>query len=337
MRSVSTLFLISFFFLLVGGYPGLAKGKETTFQIRGGGLIGFAYLLNDRAQDGVSHSGIEMGGSIELSSFDLFPSNGGLRVSTTLRDILLPGSANIFNSGLTLQYENKFELFNRDFYYGGGGGIEYVVAPTQDAGSTWMGYNLKVDIRAQTGSMVSGFYLKFQQIIMDGVKDPLLISVGIEVFYSLWGKSPTKTPTKKIKHEKELKKDVTNPHDSDGDGVENIKDYCNLTLKGRQVEDNGCRPIADGMEFENLKFINGKSSLALDAEKEIARLAELLKANDTIHLVILVEAVSAVLARKRADLIEMKLKKLGIKGERIKTSPAVGTKSRLFFNFRLGI
>ncbi|MBU1239067.1 hypothetical protein KJ865_05095 [Myxococcota bacterium] len=326
-------------FLFSPAVTAQSQQRGLSFTLQGGGGLSFALILNDRVDEGISTSGVEFRGQLEGSLHGLLP-DSGLRVSLTGSDILLPGTANVAGMGVLFQYVHFFSLFERTFCVGAGMGPTYALAPTKDAGSTWWALTAKADFRTEISGFSVGLFVSFQQLFMPQVEDPLFVTFGVEVLYSLFGRPPIREEHHSvppvIKHTPQ-KTVVRDPHDADGDGVPNLKDRCPTTRKGTRVEPNGCRPIADGMVFADLKFLPGKSSFHPGAKLEFLRLVEILKANESIIVVISVVAPNAMLAKKRADIIEMILKQSKIPGERIKTAPQVGRGESVSFDFRLGL
>ncbi len=334
--------LALFLALLAASFPVRSQERGVSYTVTGGGALSFAHILNDRVDNGVSSSGVEFRGQLELGITGIIPS-ARLRTTLTAADLLLPGTANVFGGGLFVQYAKDFRFLDRSWTVGAGIGPAYVFAPTKDAGSTWWALGFKADLRTQIAGLSMGLTVTVQQLLMPDVEDPLFVTVGVEVLTSLFGDPPPRpepvrlepvsTPTKKPP----VPLVVANPLDTDGDGIPNAKDRCPSTRKGQKVESNGCRPISDGMIFPDLTFVSQKSLLNPGAKKELVRLAEILDANESIIVVISVVARDAMLAKKRADIIEMELQLLKIPGTRIKTAPQVGMTEAVSFNFRLGL
>ncbi|MBN2723826.1 MAG: hypothetical protein JXR95_07140 [Deltaproteobacteria bacterium] len=318
---------------------------------------GYSFNLNSAMDDGVSTNGPAFGATGEFKfDFQLFTLRTGIFADISV----YPGIAWTLQTGAIAQYVRTVHFIDRDFEIAGGYGFSAVIAPTRDAGFTYTGSTVKVDLRTEVSEDFSaGFYIRYDQIHMGEFKDPKFLGFGIEV---TWGKSINK-PVVKFAEPKSTAKKLTpvknskpgntsgnsvkpndntqnnniSPDDTDGDGVKNSIDKCPTSRMGEKVDEKGCKSVHDGMKFKDLVFESGKSLISNKAEVEIKRLSEILQANPEIHVVIVVRDKDQTLASKKADVIEYKLKEMKISSDRIKIDAKAGEKEDVYFNFLLGI
>ncbi|MDA3864766.1 MAG: hypothetical protein PF689_12965 [Deltaproteobacteria bacterium] len=330
-------------------FPASLQARKIEFNLDFTGKAGMGYPLIDRLDNGINKTGLNLGTGIKFT-FPRLINNHTLATSTEIDESIYFGTAQVLGLGQYFHYRFLSNIAGRSIDAGIGAGPFVFFAPTRDSDSIWYGYSLKIDILTKIkDELWGGLYIGFQQLVMSKVKDPAFFTVGITLSWRLWSSSPAPTrnsePAAKqspIKQNESVKTKSTenksiSPEDKDGDKVPNDRDLCPSTKGGRQVNENGCRSIADGMIFSDLKF--GKNSTRLNpaGETELTRLAEILKANKTIHLIIVIHSTNSLQAKKRGDLIEFKLKQLQIDPKRLRVKVNETDEEKIFFNFRLGL
>ncbi|MBU1221655.1 hypothetical protein KKF97_17775 [Myxococcota bacterium] len=335
------LFSILALVLTIQCFSGKAFSQEPSVRFTTVYNGGYTLNLNSRMDEGVSTSGFSMGIREEVR---IIFKKWALRGSAYTELSIFPGFAWTWFTGLMGQYERPVKFLNRSWILGAGYGFAWGLVPTRDADIKFYNSTVKLDLRTFISkNYFAGLYLRYDQIHMTDVKDPMFFSVGLE-----FGKSENPysdmilpedvakvaTPAKKTP---EVKKPVVTgtPDDLDGDGVKNDRDTCPSSLKGREVDETGCRTISDGMVFEKLSFEKGSAKLTADGELEVKRIVEILKAKTSINIVIIVRSADKNLATKKADTIELRLRQAGIDSKRIKTDAQAGAEEKITFNFEL--
>lgn len=326
-----TLPLCLMIFLLVSA-P--AAAQKTRLSGTGGG--GVLLNLNERMAEGVSTSAVALVGAGELALPGLFP-NWNVRAAAGLDLAFFSGTAFVGNLSLLAGVARPFSFLSQSWEFGLTAGPAFTLAPTRDAGSTWVSSIVKIDLRCENCPLGAGVYVKLQQIWMSGVADPWMVGAGLEVRFDFAGRpAPIVMPVAGVK-------EATDGHaakpvdsaDPDTDGVLGATDICPSSAAGAKVGPNGCEAVADGMELAPGMFSAGGSSLTTLGERECHRLAELLNQNAQLAVVLQVTAADEELANLRFLSISKKLQELGIPGKRVMSGTRAGTPESITLAFRL--
>ncbi|MGM0596214.1 MAG: hypothetical protein ACQES9_04175 [Myxococcota bacterium] len=341
------LVLLFLIFLLPSGL----QARKIEYNIDFTGRAGIGYPLVNRLDEGINKTGANLGTGVKFTFPGLIKKHT-LATSTEIDESIYFGTAQVLGLGQYFHYQFLSNIADRSFDTGIGAGPFIFFAPTRDSDSVWYGYSLKIDVLTKIKDKLwGGIYLEFKQLFMPEVKDPAFFTVGITVSWRLWSSSqpppssslsePDAKQSSSKPNETDKVKSTENisvsPEDKDGDKVPNNQDLCPSTKKGRQVDENGCRPISDGMIFSELEFDKNSARLKPAGEKELIRLAEILKANKSIHLIIVIHSSQTLQAKKRGDLIEFKLKQLQIAPKRLRIKVVETDEEKVFFNFRLSL
>lgn len=339
MKFIKILSIISIF-SAIQCFSGPAFSQEPTFRFTTVYSGGYTLNLNSRMDEGVSTSGFSLGVREEVR---LVFKKWALRGSAFTELSIFPGFAWTWFTGIMAQYERPVKFLNRNWIAGAGYGFSGGLVPTRDADIFFYNSTVKLDLRTFISrNFFAGIYLRYDQIHMTGVKDPMFFSVGFEFGRSenpysdiiLPDQVDKAIPAKKKPEDKKVVATGT-PDDLDGDGVKNDRDACPSSLKGREVDETGCRTISDGMVFEKLTFEKGSAKLTPDGELEVKRIIEILKAKAAINIVIIVRSADKSLASKKADTIELLIRQAGIDASRIKTDVQAAGDEKITFNFEL--
>jgi len=311
-----------------------AAAQKTRLSGTGGG--GVLLNLNNRMAEDVSTSAVALTGAGELALPGLLPL-WNVRAAAGVDLALFPGTAFVGNVSLLAGLARPFLFLSQTWEIGVTAGPALTVAPTRDAGSTWISTIVKVDLRCDTCPLGAGFYVKLQQIWMSGVADPWMFGAGIEVRFDFSGRpAPIVMPVGG--ESKTGGNPVVKPvesDDPDSDGVKGAADVCPSSAAGAKVGVNGCEGVADGMELAPGMFSAGGSSLTASGERECRRLAELLNQNAQLAVVLQVTAGDEELANLRYLSIAKKLQELGIPGKRLMSGTRAGTPESITLAFRL--
>jgi hypothetical protein len=312
-----------------------AAAQEPRLSVTGGG--GTLLNLNDRMAEGVSATAIALTGAGELTLPDLHPALPPLRVATGLDLAFFSGSAFVGNVSLLVGVAKPFTFAGLGWEAYATLGPAFTLAPTRDAGSTWVSTVVKAGLRCESCPLGAGVYVSLQQIWMSDVKDPWMFGAGLEVRFDLHGrpapvvmpvdpgKKPVKTPDGP----------AVDPEDPDGDGVKGATDACPSSGAGARVDANGCETVADGMALADGLFAPGGATLTTIGERECRRLAELLGRNAQLAVVLQVTAADDDLANLRYLAISKKLQELGVPGKRILSGTRAGSPESVTLAFRL--
>ncbi len=315
-------------FLLLGMFwvPGAVASP---YRVSAGGGIGVMKNLNDRMAEGVSTSTAQFSGITEGTWFDVVAGIHA-RLGMGLDMAIFPGKAFVGNLVFLPGVSRSFTLFSRAWEAGFGLGPARTLAPTEDAGSIWWSTIIKVDLRTSIAGLDTGVHVTLQQIWMERVTDPWFISAGVEVRYNLLGASPGAVIWPPEPGKPEVPSD-----DPDQDGVIGDADRCPTSAPGAQVDEQGCESVTDGMRLADGLFQEGTDELTTVGEREVRRLAELLKVNGSLAVVLEVSAPGVDLATLRFGRLRRKLQELGIQENRILSGAREGTVEEVVLNFRL--
>ncbi len=308
--------------------------REPRLSATGGG--GVLLNLNDRVAEGVSTTAVALRGAGELALSGLLP-DLNVRVAAGLGLALFPGTAFVGDLVLLAGVAKPFPFLSQSWEAGVAFGPAFTLAPTRDAGSTWVSTQLKLDLRCETCPLGAGVYVLVQQIWMDDVADPWMFGAGVEVRFDFAGgpspvvmpvagdPSPRKTPAGP----------AVDPDDPDADGVKGAADACPTSGSGVKVDATGCEAVADGMALADGLFAPGGSTLTATGERESRRLAELVLRNAQLAVVVQVTAADDELANLRFLAISKKLVELGVPGKRILSGTRAGSPDSVTLAFRL--
>jgi len=319
-----------------------ANALEPRLSATGGG--GVLLNLNDRMAEGVSTTAVALRGAGELALPGLLP-DLNVRIAAGLGMAMFPGTAFVGDLALLAGIAKPFPFLSQSWEAGVAFGPAFTLAPTRDAGSTWVSTQLKLDLRCETCPLGAGVYILIQQLWMDGVEDPWMFGAGLEVRFDFVGgpppvvmpvagdPTPRKTPDGP----------VVDPEDPDGDGVKGAADACPTSGagvkvgadSGAKVGADGCEAVADGMSLADGMFAPGGSTLTATGERECRRLAELVLRNAQLAVVVQVTAADDELANLRFLAISKKLLELGVPGKRILSGTRAGTPDSVTLAFRL--
>jgi len=327
------LIAATFLCILCAAAPVAAQQNRLSISGGGGTLIN----LNDRMAEGISANAVALTGAGELTLPGLLPQLPPLRLAAALDLALFPGTAFVGDLALLAGVAKPF------VFLGGGWeafvtlGPALTIAPTRDAGSTWVSTLLKAGLRCENCPLGAGIYVKLQQIWMSGVADPWMIGAGVEVRFDLFGRPPPVVLPAGLEVKPEPKTEMAtgDPEDADADGVKGSADLCPTSATGAKVGVNGCEAVADGMELAAGMFAAGASQLTTVGEREARRVAELLNQNAQLAVVLQVTAADEELANLRFMAISKKLSELGIPGKRVMAGTRAGTPESITLAFRL--
>lgn len=327
------LFAATCLCLLFAAAPAAAQGPRLSVTGGGGTLLN----LNDRMAEGVSSTAVALTGAGELTLSGLHPAVPPLRIAAGLDLAFFAGTAFVGNASLLLGVARPLTFLGLGWEAYATLGPAFTLAPTRDAGSTWVSTLVKAGLRCESCPLGAGVYLQLQQIWMSDVKDPWMLGAGLEVRFDLRGrpapvvmpadpgKKPEKTPTAS----------PVDPEDPDGDGVKGVTDACPTSGVGAKVGLDGCEAVADGMALAEGMFTAAAATLTATGERECRRLAELVGRNAQLAVVVQVTAADDDLANLRYLAISKKLQELGIPGKRILSGTRAGSPESVTLAFRL--
>ncbi len=313
--------------------PAAAQGPRLSVTGGGGTLLN----LNDRMAEGVSTTAIVLTGAGELTLAGLHPAIWPLRVAAGLDLAFFAGTAFVGNASLLVGVAKPFTFAGLGWEAFATLGPAFTLAPTRDAGSTWVSTVVKAGLRCESCPLGAGVYVALQQIWMSDVKDPWMFGAGLEVRFDLYGRpAPVVMPADPGKKpEKTPDGPAVDPEDPDGDGVKGAADACPTSGAGAKVGADGCETVADGMALADGLFAPGGATLTTIGERECRRLSELLGRNAQLAVVLQVTAADDDLANLRYLAISKKLQELGVPGKRILSGTRAGSPESVTLAFRL--
>ncbi len=335
-KSSAVLFLL----LSLALCPCEARAEAGTWNLELN--LGGAALLTDTAAPDVKRFGLDLAVKADMPlpmfpmvapqiqyAFDFLPGKSGIHsVMAGVRARVLEGGPGFALSPLWPSSAPKGGLHG-NFYVEGN--LGYVHAPTVAGDSNWFGFSLGVGYQMAVASPLHvGAYVRYQQIVFKGAKDPIFLTFGVAVSFG-WPKEimdvkeapPPDEPPEEMA-EPNL---VGKPGDQDGDGVPDEIDLCPITAPGVEVDERGCMVLRGRMMFPEILFYEGRTRLPGKALLQLKRLADTLNANSNVYVQVYTYAdeedsatENMMLADKRAERIKEWLVKFGVQTARIKSS-----------------